>query len=170
MIFLTFRLFHGSGYGKTTGHSQEKQYGLSRKRLVRSGLAQQISHKDLANELTKELKYQVSTNYHRNILLDKLLDISNGGRNVRFPNDWIASKGIWRTMDQPATDYEKDYSFKKEHDTLPVVRPTMCYGDSGGPMYKWKKSQKKLRSVIKTCLSTWHTMHCSIFRNRLLFL
>ena len=47
--------------------------------------------------------------------------------------------------DVEASEFEKTYSKTQEHRDLPYVRPTMCYGDSGGPMYKWKKSGKKLR-------------------------
>jgi len=139
-----WQLFHGSGYGRTFGHTQARPQKRNKKRLVRSGLAQQIPHKELKKELTKELKFQVTTKYPRNILLDNLLDIQNGGRNVKLPSDWIASRGVWRMADVEASEFEKNYSKTQEHKELPYIRPTMCYGDSGGPMYKWKKSGKKL--------------------------
>lgn len=134
-----WQLFTGSGFGKSFGHSQERPLTKGHKRLVRSGLAQQISHSELAKELTKELKYQMKTAYARNILLDDLLNIKNNGKNVEFPKDWIASRGVWRLSSQNPDIYEKKYSQVREHNILPFVRPTMCYGDSGGPMYRYQK-------------------------------
>lgn len=90
----------------------------------------------------------MATGYSRNILLDKLLDVENNGRNVKLPEDWIATKGVWRQGDDEPSDFEKKYAMAQEHEKLPYVRPTMCYGDSGGPMYKYKKSWKRLQAKI----------------------
>merc|ERR1712066_426079 len=133
-------LLRGAGYGKI-----KPVLGRQRKAktlIPRGGISKRVSPSRMTSELIKELEYQIAVNKERKIKLEKLLNYPSG-KGVKYPGDYLLHVGIWRkNRKQEIGHYEKNFKNERDHYLLPYYRPTMCYGDSGGPTYVVKKNKK----------------------------
>lgn len=140
------RYLWGAGYGKV-----KPELGRQRKArtlLPRGGPSKRISTPRMAAELIQELRYHKANNVFRNIRLETLLNYPSGS-GVKFPDDYLTHVGIWGMPGHEPSQYEISYKNDRDDRMLPNYRPTMCYGDSGGPTFVKKKGIKHKNRTYK---------------------
>jgi len=136
----------GAGYGKIKPELGRQK--KARTLLPRGGQSKRISTPRMAQELIQELKYHKANNVFRSIRLETLLNYPSGN-GVKFPDDYLTHVGIWGMPGREPSQYEKSYKNERDDRMLPNYRPTMCYGDSGGPTFVNKKGRKHKNRTYK---------------------
>lgn len=106
---------------------------------ARTGHSSIISNNRLRREMLMETDYDLVMNIDRGIFIENLLGYNNKSQVVDFPKEYLASVGYY-TKNNP---FREQYQNQKSHALLPTIKPTMCYGDSGGPMWQWFLIPKK---------------------------